>query len=86
MKTLITALARRMVVKIFASVGLVVAAALILLARKQSADEVHSLTESLQFEANLRLRGTVSNPVLLGRINITEGDLTFFDLKEPDFD
>ena len=51
MKTLFTALARRMVVKIFAAVGLVVAAALILLARKQSADEVRSLTESLHQSA-----------------------------------
>jgi translocation and assembly module TamB len=40
-----------------------------------------ALTESLQAEANLRLRGTVSNPVLLGRINITQGDLTFFGNK-----
>lgn len=40
-----------------------------------------SLTDSLQFEANLRLRGTASNPVLLGRINITQGDLTFFGNK-----
>lgn len=40
-----------------------------------------SLTESLQAEANLRLRGSVSNPVLLGRINITQGDLTFFGNK-----
>nr|MDQ2900282.1 translocation/assembly module TamB domain-containing protein [Acidobacteriota bacterium] len=37
--------------------------------------------EGLQAEANLRLRGTVSNPVLLGRVNITQGDLTFFGNK-----
>ncbi len=37
-----------------------------------------SLTENLQAEANLRLRGTASNPALLGRINITQGKLTFF--------
>jgi translocation and assembly module TamB len=37
-----------------------------------------SLTENLQVEANLRLRGTVTNPALLGRITITQGKLTFF--------
>jgi translocation and assembly module TamB len=36
------------------------------------------LTESLEGDANLRLRGTISNPVLLGRVNITQGQLTFF--------
>jgi translocation and assembly module TamB len=40
-----------------------------------------SLTENVQFEANLRLRGTASNPALLGRINITQGRLTFFGTK-----
>ena len=37
-----------------------------------------SLTENLQAEANLKLRGTASNPALLGRINITQGQLQFF--------
>ncbi|HEY1492979.1 MAG TPA: translocation/assembly module TamB domain-containing protein [Candidatus Solibacter sp.] len=37
-----------------------------------------TLTENLQAEANLRLRGTASNPALLGRINLTQGKLTFF--------
>jgi translocation and assembly module TamB len=37
-----------------------------------------SLAENLQAEANLRLRGTASNPAVLGRINITQGKLTFF--------
>jgi translocation and assembly module TamB len=40
-----------------------------------------SLTENLQAEANLRLRGTASNPAILGRINITQGKLTFFGTK-----
>jgi len=31
------------------------------------------LTENLQAEANLRLRGTASNPALIGRISITQG-------------
>ncbi len=39
------------------------------------------VAQDLQAEANLRLRGTVTNPVLLGRINITQGDLTFFGNK-----
>jgi translocation and assembly module TamB len=37
-----------------------------------------TLTENLQAEANLRLRGTASNPAVLGRINLTQGKLTFF--------
>ena len=40
-----------------------------------------AVAEGIQAEANLRLRGTASNPVLLGRINITQGDLTFFGNK-----
>ena len=40
-----------------------------------------SLTENLQAEANLRVRGTASNPAVLGRINITQGKLTFFGTK-----
>ena len=32
-------------------------------------------------EANLRLRGTVSNPAVLGRINITQGQIVFFGTK-----
>jgi translocation and assembly module TamB len=37
-----------------------------------------SLTQGVQIEANLRLRGTVTNPAVLGRISITQGRLTFF--------
>jgi translocation and assembly module TamB len=37
-----------------------------------------ALTENVQAEATLRLRGTASNPALLGRISITQGKLTFF--------
>ncbi len=40
-----------------------------------------SLTENLQAEANLRLRGTASNPALIGRINITQGQLLFFGTR-----
>ncbi|HUI55431.1 MAG TPA: translocation/assembly module TamB domain-containing protein [Bryobacteraceae bacterium] len=37
-----------------------------------------SLTQDIQMEANLRLRGTFSNPAVLGRINITQGRVAFF--------
>jgi translocation and assembly module TamB len=37
-----------------------------------------ALTENVQAEASLRLRGTASSPALLGRINITQGKLNFF--------
>jgi translocation and assembly module TamB len=37
-----------------------------------------SLAQGLQAEASLRLRGTGTNPSLLGRINITGGQLIFF--------
>lgn len=37
-----------------------------------------SLAESLQAQADIRIRGTASNPAVLGRVNITEGKLAFF--------
>jgi len=40
-----------------------------------------SLTQDVGVEANLHLRGTVTNPALLGRINITQGQLLFFGTK-----
>ena len=40
-----------------------------------------SVTQSIQADANLRLRGTATNPALLGRINITQGELIFFGNK-----
>jgi translocation and assembly module TamB len=40
-----------------------------------------SLTQGVQAEANLRLRGTASNPALQGRINIFQGQLVFFGTK-----
>jgi translocation and assembly module TamB len=40
-----------------------------------------SLTQDVQMEANLRLRGTFSNPAILGRINITQGEVIFFGTK-----
>lgn len=40
-----------------------------------------SLTQDIGIEANLRLKGTVSNPGLQGRVNITHGQLLFFGTK-----
>jgi translocation and assembly module TamB len=40
-----------------------------------------ALAQQIQAEASLRLRGTATNPALLGRINITQGQLTFFGNK-----
>ena len=40
-----------------------------------------ALTQGLQADANLRLRGTPYNPALLGRINITQGQVVFFGTK-----
>ena len=40
-----------------------------------------ALTEGIQADANLRLRGTAASPGLLGRINITRGQVTFFGAK-----
>ncbi|HXE65376.1 MAG TPA: translocation/assembly module TamB domain-containing protein [Bryobacteraceae bacterium] len=40
-----------------------------------------NVAQSIQADANLRLRGTVANPAVLGRINITQGEATFFGNK-----
>jgi translocation and assembly module TamB len=40
-----------------------------------------ALAQQIQAEASLRLRGSPSNPVLLGRISISQGELTFFGNK-----
>jgi translocation and assembly module TamB len=40
-----------------------------------------SLTQDLQVDGNLRLRGTARNPTLLGRINITQGQVLFYGTK-----
>lgn len=40
-----------------------------------------SLTTDLQAESDLRLRGSVSKPVLLGRIVINQGEIQFFGNK-----
>ncbi|MCE5310147.1 MAG: translocation/assembly module TamB domain-containing protein [Acidobacteriales bacterium] len=40
-----------------------------------------TLTRDIQIEANLRLRGSPSKPILLGRISATQGELNFFGTK-----
>jgi translocation and assembly module TamB len=40
-----------------------------------------SVAQSIQADAKLTLRGTVTNPAVLGRINITQGELVFFGNK-----
>jgi translocation and assembly module TamB len=40
-----------------------------------------TLTEDIEMEANLRLRGTFSNPAVTGRITITQGQIVFFGTK-----
>jgi translocation and assembly module TamB len=40
-----------------------------------------ALTQDLQVEANLRLRGNPTNPGIVGRINITQGQLVFFGTR-----
>ena len=40
-----------------------------------------SLAQNIQADADLRLRGTVAVPGMLGRINITSGNLVFFGTK-----
>jgi len=39
------------------------------------------VAESIQADASMRLRGTVANPALLGRINISQGSVLFFGNK-----
>jgi translocation and assembly module TamB len=40
-----------------------------------------SVAQDIQMEASLRLRGTATNPSLLGRVNITQGRLVFFGTR-----
>ena len=42
------------------------------------AEFVTSLTRDIEVEADLRLRGTIVRPVLLGRIGINRGEIQFF--------
>ncbi len=39
------------------------------------------VAESIQADASLRLRGTIANPALLGRVNISQGNVLFFGNK-----
>jgi translocation and assembly module TamB len=40
-----------------------------------------TLAQDIQIEANIRLRGTATNPSMLGRVNITQGEIVFFGTK-----
>jgi translocation and assembly module TamB len=40
-----------------------------------------SVAQSIEADANLRLRGTAADPAVLGRVNITQGELVFFGNK-----
>jgi len=40
-----------------------------------------ALTQDVQVEANLRLRGTYTSPAVLGRVNITHGQVVFFGTR-----
>jgi translocation and assembly module TamB len=40
-----------------------------------------TLTQDLQVDVNLRLRGTLTNPALIGRANITQGQVVFYGTK-----
>ncbi len=40
-----------------------------------------SVAQSLEADASLRLRGTAASPAVLGRINVTQGELEFFGNK-----
>ena len=40
-----------------------------------------ALAQDVQVEANLRLRGTYTSPALLGRVNITHGQVIFFGTR-----
>jgi translocation and assembly module TamB len=47
----------------------------------QDLEVVTTLTRNIQVEANLRLRGTVERPILLGSISVTDGEIDFFGNK-----
>jgi translocation and assembly module TamB len=40
-----------------------------------------AFAQDIQVEGSLRLQGTPNNPVLLGRLNVTEGEINFFGTK-----
>ncbi|HXS98253.1 MAG TPA: translocation/assembly module TamB domain-containing protein [Candidatus Limnocylindrales bacterium] len=40
-----------------------------------------TLTQNLQADANLTLRGTLDHPGMLGRVTVTEGEVVFFGAK-----
>jgi len=46
-----------------------------------NAEFLTSLTRDIEMEADLRLRGSVSRPILLGRVAINRGEILFFGNK-----
>ncbi|MEO7651680.1 MAG: translocation/assembly module TamB domain-containing protein, partial [Bryobacteraceae bacterium] len=40
-----------------------------------------ALAQDIQAEASMRLQGTIYNPALLGRVSVTQGEITFFGTK-----
>jgi translocation and assembly module TamB len=52
--------------------------------RIQTAPDIQfrtTLTQNLQADADLTLRGTIDNPGMLGRATVTQGDIVFFGSK-----
>lgn len=47
----------------------------------QNLEVVTSLTRDIEAEANLRLRGNVDRPILLGSISVSQGEIDFFGNK-----
>src|SRR5581483_11197638 len=47
----------------------------------QNLELLTSLTRDIQADANLRLRGNVDRPILLGTVNVTQGEIDFFGNK-----
>ena len=42
-----------------------------------------SLSQNLQADAHLQLRGTAAQPGMLGRVVVTQGDVVFFGASTP---
>ena len=47
----------------------------------QTLEIVTSLTRDIEAEANLRIRGNIEHPAVLGNISVTEGEIDFFGNK-----
>jgi translocation and assembly module TamB len=47
----------------------------------QNLEVITTLTRNIQVEADLRLRGNVEHPILLGNVSVTEGEIDFFGTR-----